>query len=147
VVLGVPLFTANMLVVALITLLGLYFAQARLAQNAAKELQRDFQSQLAARHNAQQLRLGALLERCRALVRRPRIHAALADDALELLYPNSEDDTDARKRPSALTEHPGDAVNDPILTNRGPNRTATRTSPGAYGSESPPCKPSSPCLR
>jgi signal transduction histidine kinase len=86
------LFTANMLVVALITLLGLYFAQGRLAQNAAEELQRDFQSQLAARHNAQQLRLGALLERGRALVRKSRIHAALEDDALELLYPNAEDE-------------------------------------------------------
>lgn len=86
------LFTANMLIVALVTLLGLYFTQHRLAESVAEELQRDFQGQLSARHSAQQLRLGALLERSRALVRKPRIHAALEDDALELLYPNAEDE-------------------------------------------------------
>lgn len=86
------LFTANMFVVVVVTTLALYFAQHRLAESVADELQREFQGQLTARHNAQQLRLGGLLERCRALVKKPRIHAALEDDALELLYPNAEDE-------------------------------------------------------
>ena len=33
-----------------------------------------------------------LVERCRALARRPRIHAALEDDALDLLYPSARDE-------------------------------------------------------
>lgn len=86
------LLVANMVVVVVITAIALYSAQHQLARNFAGELEEKFQSQLTARHNAQQLRLAALIERSRALVRRPRIHAALEDDALELLYPNAEDE-------------------------------------------------------
>ena len=86
------LLAANMLVVVVITGLALYFTQQRLASGVQMQLEGDFANDLVARHNAQQVRYAALVERSRALVRKPRIHAALEDDALELLYPNAEDE-------------------------------------------------------
>jgi signal transduction histidine kinase len=38
------------------------------------------------------LRYAALAERCRTLVAKPRIHAALEDNALDLLYPSAKDE-------------------------------------------------------
>ena len=43
-------------------------------------------------HNVHEIRQAALAERCRALVRKPRIHAALEDNALDLLYPSAKDE-------------------------------------------------------
>ncbi len=86
------LLVAMMLVVSGLTALGLYLADRNLNANVAGDLQRQFQGELAALHNAQAIRHAALVERCRALVRRPRIHAALEDGALELLYPSAEDE-------------------------------------------------------
>jgi len=83
------LLIAMMLVVSAITALVLYFAERRLAANAADELQRAFQTELAALHNAQSIRLTALAERCRSLGSRSRFSAAL-EEAPELLYPNAE---------------------------------------------------------
>jgi len=40
----------------------------------------------------EELRYAALAERCRALVEKPRIHAALEDNALDLLYPSAKDE-------------------------------------------------------
>src|SRR3954471_6982568 len=80
------LLVAIMLVVSAITGLALYLAQHQLAASVEADLQREFQAELTARHNAQEIRLAALVERCRALVRKPRIHSALEDDALDLLY-------------------------------------------------------------
>lgn len=81
-----------MLVVSGVVALMLYFAQRKLAANIASELQAEFQSELAALHNAEAVRHAALVERCRELVRKPRIHAALEDNALDLLYPNAQDE-------------------------------------------------------
>ena len=81
-----------MIVVSAITAVGLYIAQRNLAVEVARELQSQFQGQLAALHNAQEVRQAALAERCRALVRKPRIHAALEDNALDLLYPSAKDE-------------------------------------------------------
>jgi signal transduction histidine kinase len=86
------LVIGTMLVVATVTLLALYFTQRRLAADVAEALEREFQSELAALNHAQEVRRAALVERCRALVRKPRIHAALEDDALDLLYPSAEDE-------------------------------------------------------
>src|SRR5688572_13864612 len=81
-----------MLVVSTVTLLALYFAQRRLADNVEEDLQRDFQGELAAFDRAQEVRRVALVERCRALVRKARIRAALEDDALDLLYDAAADE-------------------------------------------------------
>lgn len=81
-----------MLVVSAITALALYFAQRSLAANVQEDLERRFQGELDARQNAQDVRHAALVERCRALVRKPRIQAAFEDNALDLLYLNAEDE-------------------------------------------------------
>ncbi len=81
-----------MLVVTAITLLALALAERRLAANVAEDLEREFRTELTALHHAQAVRGAALVERCRTLVRKPRIRAAFEDDALDLLYPNAEDE-------------------------------------------------------
>ena len=81
-----------MLVVSAATGVVLYFAERNLVTSVENELQRQFQSELETVHHLQALRQAALLERCRTLVRRPRIHAAFEDDALDLLYPSARDE-------------------------------------------------------
>jgi signal transduction histidine kinase len=86
------LLAAMMLVVTAITAAGLYFAQHKIASDVQDDLQREFQGELATIHGAQEVRQAALEERCMALVRKPRIHAALEDGALDLLYPSARDE-------------------------------------------------------
>ncbi|MDP1578732.1 MAG: HAMP domain-containing sensor histidine kinase [Candidatus Didemnitutus sp.] len=88
----VKVWVALMLTVAMVTAAAVVFAQSRLARAAEEELQREFASQLTALHERQAIRQTALVERCRALVRRPRILAALEDNALDLLYPSAKDE-------------------------------------------------------
>ncbi|MES1167287.1 MAG: hypothetical protein ABUL68_04730, partial [Pseudomonadota bacterium] len=83
---------AMMLVISACTALALYLAQRNLEANVERDLQSQFQAELGALHHGQEIRQAALVERCRALVRRPRIHAALEDNALDLLYPSAEDE-------------------------------------------------------
>jgi signal transduction histidine kinase len=83
---------AMMLVVAGLTATGLYFAQRNATSTLQQDLLRDFQADLAALHKVEELRYSALAERCRALVAKPRIHAALEDNALDLLYPSARDE-------------------------------------------------------
>ena len=86
------LLLAMMLVGSAVAGLTLVLAQHQLAATAARELERGFQDQLDARRNLQELRHAALVESCRELVRRPRLHAALEDGALDLLYPSAQDE-------------------------------------------------------
>src|SRR5712691_9874704 len=86
------LSAAMMLVVASITALGFYLAQRNVATNAERALQQNFQAELSSLHKLQELRRAALVERCRALASKPRIHAALEDNALDLLYPSAKDE-------------------------------------------------------
>lgn len=88
----VRLLVAMMLVVTAVTLIALYFGQRSLIANVEGELERAFEAELAALQKAHEIRHAALVERCRALVRKPRIRAAFEDDALDLLYPNAEDE-------------------------------------------------------
>src|SRR4051812_1841563 len=81
-----------MLVVSGLTATGLYLAQRNATAVMQRDLQRDFQGELAALHSVEQLRYAALAERCRTLVAKPRIHAALEDNALDLLYPSAKDE-------------------------------------------------------
>ena len=83
---------AMMLVVTAVTAVAIYFAERSAGATVARELERRFQAELDALHHLQELRQAILVERCRALVSKPRIHAALEDDALDLLYPNAEDE-------------------------------------------------------
>lgn len=86
------LLVTLMLVVSAVTGITLFFAQRQLVANGERELARSFQTQLDALHNLQELRHAALVERCRDLVRKPRLHAALEDNALDLLYPSAKDE-------------------------------------------------------
>lgn len=81
-----------MLVVSLLTGAGLYFVLRGAAANFEEELQRDFLGKLASEQRIQEIRYAALTEHCRSLARRSRIHAALEDDALDLLYPSASDE-------------------------------------------------------
>jgi signal transduction histidine kinase len=86
------LLVAMMFLVSVITGGALYVAQRNLTKEVANSLRREFEVKLAALHNSRMVRYAALTERCRALVRKPRIHAALEDNALDLLYPSAKDE-------------------------------------------------------
>jgi signal transduction histidine kinase len=86
------LLVAMMLIVSGITAAGLYLAERNAAESAERDLQHDFQAELAALHKVEEVRYAALAERCRVLVEKPRIHAALEDNALDLLYPSARDE-------------------------------------------------------
>jgi len=81
-----------MLVVSLVTGAGLYFALQGASANFEEELQRDFQGKLDSEWRIQEISYAAISEHCRSLARRPRIHAALEDGALDLLYPSASDE-------------------------------------------------------
>jgi len=94
-----------MLVVSGLTAAGLYLAERNAAAVAARDLQHDFQAELASLHSVEELRYAALAERCRVLVEKPRIHAALEDNALDLLYPSAKDELrDVMEDRAASTE-------------------------------------------
>jgi signal transduction histidine kinase len=86
------LFAAMMIIVATLTALGLYFAQRKVTADAEQDLQQKFQAELTSLHKLEELRHAALAERCAALASKPRIHAALEDNALDLLYPSARDE-------------------------------------------------------
>lgn len=81
-----------MLVVSALTALGLYVAQRHVALEAERSLQREFRIALDQIDAARAQRTTALGELCHSLVRKARIHAAIEDDALDLLYPNARDE-------------------------------------------------------
>src|SRR5437867_6736272 len=86
------LFTAMMVIVATLTALGLYFAQRKVTADAERNLQDNFQAELSSLHKIEELRHAALADRCSALAAKPRIHAAIEDNALDLLYPSAKDE-------------------------------------------------------
>src|SRR5438445_4367436 len=86
------LLSAMMLVVSTVTAFGLYLHQRNVTAAAQRDLQQNFQAELSSLDTVQELRNAALAERCRALALRPRIHAALEDNALDLLYPSAKDE-------------------------------------------------------
>jgi signal transduction histidine kinase len=101
------LLVATMLVVSGLALAVLYVAERRLAANASRALGLEFQGAVSGLHHSEEIRQAVMTECCRQLARRPRIHAALEDDALELLYPSAQDElssliTADRARPAAL---------------------------------------------
>jgi len=86
------LLAAMMLIVATLAALGLYLAQRRIMADAQQDLQQNFQAELSSLHKLEELRHAALAERCAKLASKPRIHAALEDNALDLLYPSAKDE-------------------------------------------------------
>ena len=105
-------FVAMMLVVSGLTATGLYLVERNAAADVQRDLERDFQAELTALHNVEALRHAALAERCRALAAKPRIHAALEDNALDLLYPSAKDELrDIMQKPA--TPEPDQPAGEP----------------------------------
>ena len=86
------LFTAIMLIVATLTALGFYLAQQKVTADAERDLQENFQAELSSLHRVEELRHAALADRCNKLAAKPRIHAAIEDNAMDLLYPSAKDE-------------------------------------------------------
>lgn len=97
-----------MLAVAGATAGVLYFAEKRAASDFVQSTHAAFKARIDSMHHTQEIRRAAILERCRSLVRKPRIHAALEDNALDLLYPS------AREELRDLVETPAN-INEPGL--------------------------------
>src|SRR5882762_8374915 len=86
------LFTAIMVIVATLTALGFYLAQRRVTADAERNLQETFRTELSSMHKVEELRQAALADRCNALAAKSRIHAAIEDNAIDLLYPSAKDE-------------------------------------------------------
>jgi len=86
------LSAAMMLVIAAITAFGFYLAQRNVSHNAERELRENFRTEISALDKLLALRQSAVTERCRTLAANPRIHAALEDNAIDLLYPSAKDE-------------------------------------------------------
>jgi signal transduction histidine kinase len=86
------LFTVIMVIIAALTALGFYLAQRKVTADAKQDLQQTFQTELSSLHDLEELRHAALADRCNALAAKPRIHAAIEDDAIDLLYPSAKDE-------------------------------------------------------
>src|ERR1700758_4510562 len=86
------LFTAMIVIVAAVTVLGLYLAQRKVTADAEQNLQENFRAELSSLHKLEELRHAALADRCNTLAAKSRIHAALEDNALDLLYPSAKDE-------------------------------------------------------
>ena len=86
------LFTAIMVIVATLTALSFYLAQRRVTADAERNLQQTFQTELSSLDKLEELRHAAIVDRCNALAAKPRIHAAIEDDAIDLLYPSAKDE-------------------------------------------------------
>ncbi len=83
---------AMMLVVVALTAIGLFLAERKINIESRRDLLQDFRNELATLDRVREIRQTALAERCQTLVGRPRIHAALEDNALDLLYPSARDE-------------------------------------------------------
>lgn len=97
-----------MALVSVLCSLGIYLAQRRAAEDAQRDLERDFQLELAALHRLQDLRNAAVADRSAALARNARIHAALEDNALDLLYPSAQEEMQGvigDDQPNSLDAH------------------------------------------
>src|SRR5437016_9374904 len=86
------LFTAMMIIVAALTALGFYLAQRKVTADAERNLQENFQAELSSLHKLEELRHAALADRCDTLATKSRIHAAIEDNAIDLLYPSAKDE-------------------------------------------------------
>ena len=86
------LFTAIMVIIATLTATGFYLAQRKVTADAERNLQQTFQTEISSMHQLEELRHAALADRCNTLAAKPRIHAAIEDDAIDLLYPSAKDE-------------------------------------------------------
>jgi signal transduction histidine kinase len=81
-----------MVIVATLTGLSFYLAQRKVTADAERNLQAIFQTELSSLDKLEELRHAALTDRCNALAAKSRIHAAIEDNAIDLLYPSAKDE-------------------------------------------------------
>ncbi len=81
-----------MVIIAALTALGFYLAQRKVTADAERNLQQTFQTELSSMHKLEELRHAELADRCNTLAAKPRIHAAIEDDAIDLLYPSAKEE-------------------------------------------------------
>src|SRR6266478_7705702 len=86
------LFVAMMVIVATLTGLSFYLAQRKVTADAERNLRAIFQTELSSLDKLEELRHAALTDRCNALAAKSRIHAAIEDNAIDLLYPSAKDE-------------------------------------------------------
>ncbi len=96
-----------MAVISALTLVAILLAQRRAAADAQAGLQRDFELELISLHRLQDLRNAAVADRSRALAQNARIHAALEDNALDLLYPSAREELRDLMQPAAESSTTG----------------------------------------
>lgn len=100
------LLISIMLAVSSMTATVLYYTQRKVVADAAQAFQTAYLNELDALQRLHDLRTTALAERCKSLVRRPRIHASLEDNALDLLYPSARDELRDVMEPPGPNEMP-----------------------------------------
>ena len=86
------LFTAMMVIVATPDCAGSLSRTAQSHGRRGAKFAAEFQTELSSLHKIEELRHAALADRCNALVAKPRIHAAIEDNAIDLLYPSAKDE-------------------------------------------------------
>lgn len=86
------LLLAMGLLVTATTVTALVFVRRNVAADEERMLEREFAARLGLVHGVQRLRHEVLVERSRALARKPRLQAALEDDAADLLYLSAIDE-------------------------------------------------------
>jgi signal transduction histidine kinase len=86
------LLVGMMLLVVTLTASGFFLAQRKALSEAELDMQNDFRSEVSNLRRIQEIRNAALAELCGPLVLRPRIHAALEDNALDVLYLTARDE-------------------------------------------------------
>ncbi len=85
------LFASMTLVIAAVTAAAAFFVENRIVNDLRWNLDQRFRTELDALLAVQDANNAAVMDRCRALVRSPRIHAALEDGAPERLYSIAND--------------------------------------------------------
>jgi len=86
------LASVMMAVVVVLATAGSYVAERNAAAETESGFQGEFNAELRALEAARETRISALTLRCLSLVGKARIHAALEDDALDLLYLSARDE-------------------------------------------------------
>ena len=69
-----------------------YIAEVALRSEFYFDVERDFEGELDAIRKTESVRTAVLLDRARSILRKPRILAAIEDDAVDLLYANANDE-------------------------------------------------------
>jgi signal transduction histidine kinase len=98
------LLTSMTLIIVSLCGLALYLANRSVTLETQHDLQRAFASELALLRTVRDIRHATLSEQCRALVHKPRIHAALRDHTPEQLYPNAKEELGAALPPGSPTD-------------------------------------------